>query len=138
MIDLDAPIMPGKGAAGLSIGTGVSNLLAAVRPRSTRTRFDAVKYDLGEISVLSKSGNIAEIGLYPGYWGILPPAIHIGSTIADVEDCYGCSVEEDDDDNLIVPGFHGWCFETEQWKGLHTVSDNRNARIIAIFVFEVF
>jgi hypothetical protein len=44
MIDIDAPIVPGKSAAGFSIGAFVGESLAADRPRSTikLPRFDDV------------------------------------------------------------------------------------------------
>jgi hypothetical protein len=56
--------------------------------------------------------------------------VRIGSTFADVEESFGCSVEEDEADNLVVPDSPGWCFETEGWKTRQTVSKNRKAKII--------
>jgi len=133
MIDLDAPILPGKAAAGISIGTPVNDLLG--RSQST-TKLDGLKYDLGAVKVWSENGVITQVGVSSGYRGALEGGIRIGSTIAEVEDCFGCSVEEDDCDNLVVPGSPGWCFDTEEWSGVHTVQDNRTARIVEIFVFK--
>jgi hypothetical protein len=39
-------------------------------------------------------------------------------------------------DNLIVPNSLGWCFETQAWGDPKTAANNRNARIVAIFVFK--
>jgi hypothetical protein len=135
VIDLNAPIVPAKSAAGVSIGDSVTQLLAAIRPRSTRKLYFGESYDLGEIRVWAKDGVVTQIGVYSGYRGNLPPNIHIGSSIADVEKSFGCTVEEDEDDNLVVPNSLGWCFETEEWRAPMTVSNNRNARIVSIFVF---
>jgi len=134
MIDLGAPIVPGKSAGGVFIGGFVSELLTPLRAQSTATLSSMEKYDLGAIKVWAKNGIISQIGVYSGYRGALKLSIRIGSTIADVEDSFGCSVQEDEDDNLIVPNSLGWCFETEEWKKPQTVSNNRGARIVAIFV----
>jgi hypothetical protein len=65
---------------------------------------------------------------------VLQPSIRVGSTISDGEDSFGCSVQEDEEDNLVVPNSPGWCFDTEEWKIPQTVSNNRKSRIVSIFV----
>lgn len=95
-----------------------------------------MKYDLGAVKVWSENGVITQIGVSSEYRGALEGGIRIGSTIAEVEDCFGCSVEEDDCDNLVVPGSPGWSFDTEEWSEVHTVQNNRTARIVEIFVFK--
>ncbi len=91
------------------------------------------KHDFGPVKVWANDGVIIQVGVYFGYRGALQDAIRVGSTLSDVEDCLGCSVQEDEDDNLVVPNSPGWCFETEEWKSPKTVSDNRGARIASIF-----
>ena len=49
MIDLDAPIVPGKSAAGVFIGSVVSELLATVDAHSTTKLSSAVRHDLGTV-----------------------------------------------------------------------------------------
>ena len=93
------------------------------------------KYDLGSIKVWVENGIVTQVAVYSEYRGMLESAIHIGSTIAEVEAFFGYSVEEDEDDNLIVPGSSGWCFETEHWREPQVAWNNRNTRIVAIFVF---
>lgn len=78
---------------------------------------------------------IVQVGLCSGYRGELQASIGVGSTISDVEKAFGRSVQEDEEDNLVVPNSPGWCFETEEWRNPQTVSNNRDARIISIFVF---
>lgn len=136
VIDLDAFIIPAKTAAGVSIGSAVSELLATIRPQSTTKLSDGEKCDFGAIKIWAKNGTVTQIGVYSGYRGTLQATIRIGSTIADVEDCFGCPVEEDEEDNLVVPTSPGWCFGTEEWENPQTVSNNRKTRIAAIFVFK--
>ena len=135
MIDVDAPIVPGKSAAGVLIGSAVRELLATVDAQSTTKLPEVEEYDFGTVKVWTRDGVIDQVGVYSGYRGVLQPGIRLGSTIADVEESFGCSVQEDEEDNLVVPNSPGWCFETEGWKRPQTVRDNRYARIMAIFVF---
>ncbi len=135
MIDFDAQIVPGKSAAGFSIGGLVIELPAAVGPRSTTKLSSDEEHDLGAIKVWAKEGVITQIGVYSGYRGALQPGIRIGATIADVEDSFGSPVQHDEEENLVVPDSPGWCFETEEWGTPQTISNNRNARIVSIFVF---
>jgi hypothetical protein len=138
MVDLDATIIPGKGASGISIGTNLRDLPEGTRPQSvTPLLSGGLKHDLGSVKIWSKDGVITQVGVYSGYRGTLRSDIRVGSTLAEVEDCFGCPVEENDEDNLVVPGFPGLCFDTEEWGGNHTISENRNARITAIYVFKV-
>ncbi len=135
MIDLDAPIVPGRSAAGVVVGSAVSELLSTVGAHSTTKLSGEERHDLGVVKIWAKDGVIIQVGVYSGYRGILQPGIRIGSTISEVEKSFGCSVQEDEEDNLVVPTSPGWCFETEEWKGPETVNRNRNAQIVSIFVF---
>lgn len=135
MIDLDAPIIPGKSAAGIFVGSDVSELLSTVGAHSTTKLSDEARHDLGLVEVWTKNGVIIQVGVYSGYRGMLHPGIRVGSTISEVEESFGCSVEEDQEDNLVVATSPGWCFETEEWTAPQTLSNNRNARIVSIFVF---
>jgi hypothetical protein len=136
VIDIDAPIVPGKSAAGFSIGSLVSDQLPAIRPQSTTNQSKHETHDLGIVKVWANGDVVYQIGVYSGYRGALPSGVGIGSTIADVEDFFGSLVQEDDEDNLVVPDSLGWCFETEEWGAPQTVSNNRKARIVSIFVFD--
>jgi hypothetical protein len=110
-------------------------LRATVHSQSTTNLSSGEKHDLRAVKVWAKDGLIIQIGVYSGYRGVLQPGIRVGSTISQVEDSFGCSIQEDEEDNLVVPNSPGWCFETEEWKSPQTVSNNRNARIVTIFVF---
>jgi len=135
MIDLDAPIVPGQSAAGVLVGSAMSKLLSAAGEHSTTKLSGSERHDFGVVKVWAKNGVIIQVAVYSGYRGTLQPGIRIGSTISEVEKSFGCSVQEDEEDNLVVPTSPGWSFETGEWKGPQTVSNNRNARIVSIFVF---
>jgi hypothetical protein len=136
MIDDTAPIVPGQSAAGISVGGLVRKFLATAPMASTTKLSSGERHDLGIVKVWANDGVITQIGVYSGYEGVLKSGIRIGSTIAEVEEYFACSVEEDEDDNLVVPNSPGWCFETEGWTLPETVSNNRNAKIISICVFK--
>lgn len=128
-IDLTEPIKPGMSAAGIRIGQAVE---ALPRPLKKVSLSAVVRFDYSCVSVWVRQGFVDQVGVRQGYSGELAEGISIGSSIADVERLIG-AVEEDSEDNLIVVGYPGWCFETEQWLD-HRIEDNRGARITEIFV----
>jgi hypothetical protein len=134
MIDERAPIVPGQTAAGILIGGDVQLLLAQQPAVSIEERKRDTVYNFGSVRVWSSGRVIKQIAVSGGYSGSLFDHIRIGSTIADVEECLGCDVEEDEEENLVAPGSLGWSFETEEWDG-HSLRENRNTRITEIFVF---
>jgi hypothetical protein len=134
-LDLDAPIIPGHAAAGLAIGHPLPRLTDAVSG-ATASPQGVLRLDYGAVSVWTTDGMITQICVRAGYRGKLGGAIGIGSTIVGVEAYLG-PVSEDPSDNLIVDGMPGWCFETEEWGGLHTLDENRDARITSICVYAI-
>jgi hypothetical protein len=138
MLDLDAPIVPGVGAAGLTLGDDVAKLLALRTPASIATLpgTGRTRRDFGPISVWEARGRIERIRVSEGYRGRLDGIIGIGTTIADVERHFGKPVEEDEEDNLVVQGLDGWCFETEPWAAPSgSPRENSSALITELFVF---
>src|SRR5262249_51700847 len=116
MIDLDAPIVPGRSAAGVFVGTAVSELLLTVDAHAITKLSSEERHDLGMVKVWAKDGVIIQVGVYSGYRGAVQPGLRVGSTISEVEESLGCPVQEDEEDDLVVPTSPGWCFETEEWK----------------------
>lgn len=135
-IDLDAPIFPCEAAAGIHIGDDVRKLLAFATPDEVSKLTEFTIFRFGPVKVWSSSHLVTQIGVYSGYRGTLSNRIGLGSTIGDVERFYGRKVIEDDDDNLIVADSPGWCFETEEWLGNHSIEENVSRRITEIFVFK--
>jgi len=133
-INLDAPIVPNHSAGGIRLNDEACSIvrsagLAYVEDPPHRIR----KYPLGSVILWAKAGLVKQIGVVQGYRGMINGRIALGATIADVERELG-TVIEDDEDNLVVPSFPGWGFETEEWSG-HELQANKHARIVAIFVF---
>lgn len=138
MINLHAAITPGQGAAGIPLGTRFECLLEEAKPHQIRRLSEKLSLcDFGPVKVWTKDGLVDQIGVSNGYLGSLPNGVHVGSSIADVEKCCDSTIEEDHEDNLIVCGSPGWCFETEEWAKDSTLAQNRNARVVEIFVFAV-
>jgi hypothetical protein len=131
--DLDAPIVPGVSCAGILVGTEMGALSSVPEPA---LRSDQIYrfHHFQSVRVLSVRGIVVQVGALEGYRGLLDGKIGIGSTIAEVEEWCACRVEEGEDDELVATGMSGWCFETDEWKGNHTVAMNRESRITAIFV----
>jgi hypothetical protein len=73
MLDLDAPIVPGVGAAGLTLDDDVAQLLARRTPFSTATlpRTGRTRHDFGPVSIWEARGRIDQIRLSEGYRGML-------------------------------------------------------------------
>jgi hypothetical protein len=137
VLDLDAAIIPGRGAAGIVLGAPASDLELG---RASRTQLHAgvSVYDLGPVLVWTRNGVVDQIGVRAPYAGsIATKGIRIGSTLREVAGACG-PVFEDDEDTLVVEGMPGICFETEQWRGgpgCETVDENLDAKITEIFVF---
>jgi hypothetical protein len=130
-LSLDAPIYPGNSAAGVAIGQGVDSL---PEPLQRVQLGDVVRLDYTCVSVWLKDGRVNQVGVRQGYIGTLRHCIGIGSSIGDVDRLIG-PVHEDLEDNLVVLGSPGWCFETSRWRG-ERLKDDHDSHITAIFVFE--
>jgi hypothetical protein len=134
MMDVEAPIRPGYGAAGLALG-GSADALGC--DEGSRTWLgDREVIDLGVVVVWVRAGFIEQICVRRSYAGaIAGTEVRIGSTLQQVGDVFG-PVFEDDEDNLVVSGLPGLCFETERWRG-DGVAQNLDAKITEICVFSI-
>ena len=134
MFDLDAAIIPGESAAGVCVGQTIADILVDEKPNAIVCLRAAIKYDFGIVHLWVTDGSISQIGLFSGYRGLMQSGIKIGSTIGEIQRAIG-PVVEDDEDNLVVPGSLGWCFETEEWLEGHQPEQNPNAQVSEIYVF---
>jgi hypothetical protein len=130
VLDLGAPIHPGIGAAGVAIGQSADELPA---PLSRVQLRDGVRLDYACVSVWLKDARVVQVGVRQGYSGSVRYCIGIGSTVGEVGQLLG-PVHEDFEDDLVVLGVPGLCFETSIWRG-ERLEDNRDAPITGIFVF---
>lgn len=114
-LDLAAPIFPGVGAAGLTLGTRVATLPpdALARFRSERIINTCIQAPTGEvfyrapgIEFMATNGVIDQIVTLEGYTGYLGGTVRPGMTVAEVEAELGPIVEDDEDALLLrdVPG----------------------------------
>jgi hypothetical protein len=127
-IDLDAPIVPGQSAAGLIIGSDVTPVLGGAQADNVENLAGITVYDFGPVRVWCSGMTIDQVGVRAGYRGYLNGSIRIGDSVSDVERLFCRQVQEDDEDNLVVPEFPGWCFETEIWAKDQQLGSNRTAR----------
>lgn len=140
VLDLDADIIPGAGAAGLRLGTAIGTVLQAHGAVFTaEALYDALRrpsghrYHSPSVDLWSHDGTIAQIMVHGNHRGRVAHAIGLGSTIADVETAIGpCAA--DDEDNLIVTTLPGICFEIG---ATYADPDWRHAPIVAMYVFPV-
>lgn len=122
-LDLSAPILPGVGAAGLRLGTRVTDLPADLLAQFTLHRQvsscvpNAVEttYRTSAVTLYVENRVIYQIALTGAYQGALTGphgAISLGATIADAEQRLG-PVVFDDQDNLTVAGITGLCLDVD-------------------------
>ncbi|MDA2920839.1 hypothetical protein MYX76_15345 [Desulfobacterota bacterium AH_259_B03_O07] len=114
-INLEAPIIPGKTAAGINIGSSEKTVLAALpEPKSVEELYEGYKLIFDSIWVVIEKERVTFIGVSKGYKGRLPSGMGIGSKIRDVIKCYG-DIEVGEQGSLRVVGAKDWGFDTEEW-----------------------
>lgn len=135
MFNLEAEIVPGQSAAGICLGDTIEGILNQIEPLNIVNLTGGIRYEFGPISLWVDPGNkIKQIGLYEGYRGTISNKIRVGSTLRDIQENFG-KVFEDEEDNLVVEDFPGWCFETEEWKKGRPVNFEPFLRVIEIYIF---
>jgi hypothetical protein len=122
ILDLRAPIIAGKSAAGLTIGQSIDPLLERQSPEATEDLSICLKYSFGPVEVWVEYGRIAQIGLRSGYRGKIKNEISVGSSVVAVESVLG-PITEDDDGNSVIAGSSGLCLDVQ------------NKTIAGIYVF---
>ncbi|HEY7356911.1 MAG TPA: hypothetical protein VH590_10615 [Ktedonobacterales bacterium] len=122
MFDLDAPLIPGRSAAGYFIGMSLEEV-----PQQELARFQRVplpdffgkpsgfRCEAASVTLwVNPEGCIRQIGVHHGYRGKLFERVGLGMTIADLERLIG-PVAEDEEDALTIFGIRGLCFELDQY-----------------------
>lgn len=136
MFNRDAPIVPGKSAAGIRLGQATEEIVALFQPLAITSLDNSVKLHFENASVWVKNNRVAQIGVSGDYRGLVAGRIGVGMTLREVQSALG-QVIEDAADNLVVTGMEGWCLETEAWRVSPALADNLDARIVWIFVYGV-
>jgi hypothetical protein len=133
--DLKAPIIPGKSAAGVQLGGNISKILAWAKPVTITPLTQGKCYYFGSVELwVNNESKVTQIGLHAGYQGKVANTIGIGSTLGEVAASVG-PVIEDEEDNLVVQGLAGCCFETHQWQQQKNALPDFTAKINEIYVF---
>jgi len=134
--DLNAPVIPGRSAAGVQLRQSINRVLESNNPTDIEDRGEVTVFRFGEVSLFVREGLIDQIGVHGGYSGTMR-GVAIGTKIAEVNRMLG-PVIEDDDDNLAVGGIHGWCFETTEFTPQFSEpSENPDATVKEMFVYLV-
>lgn len=145
MLDLDAPIIPGEGAAGIRVGSRIAELPADVLARfSVERRVNPclpnavlTLYRSDAVTLTVENRVIDQIEMHGDYRGRLRGAVGIGSTVAEVEARIG-PVIKDGEDNLSIHDISGLCFEVDGVLDHSTPADDpilRPLPIKRIFVY---
>ncbi len=145
MIDITAPIIPGQSAAGIRVGTAIDEVVQRLELDFTVEQIinpyvtldpPAYRYRSAMVDLWVREGMIDQVMLHDGYRGKLMGKIGLGSTIADIEEMVGLW-EEDEEDNLIIRGVPGLCFEVEGDFPDFADPVFRAAQVKAIFVYRM-
>src|SRR5688500_14542042 len=107
MFDLNAPIIPGESAAGIRVGQPVDSILAGDTPDAVVELHGCTRFEFGPVRLWVTNGKVSQVGVYAGYLGSLRQGVGVGSTLGQVQLTLG-RVVEDEEDNLVVEGMHGW------------------------------
>jgi hypothetical protein len=141
MLDLEAPIRPGIGLGGISIGSPVDAILATAEPVRVIELPDegdeerVTIHSFGPIRTWSVRGIVEQVGAFEGYRGRTDADLGLGSTIADIRAACGEVVVAGAEGMIALPGTPGIGIETTAW----TRDDQPDpaARVIQIFVHAI-
>ena len=110
MFGLSAPTVSGKSVAGLKLDHPIDEIVKYQQPVEIHPLGGSVKYRFNQVTLCVRNGKVIQLGMKLDYQGKLRSLIGIGATIRDVQLVVG-KVIEDEENNLVVPGMPGWCFE---------------------------
>lgn len=139
MLDIDAPIEPGRGLGGIALGAAVADILAEHEPlrvielpTADETEDAVTIHSFGAIRTWSVLGCIEQVGAFEGYLGRTASGIGIGSTIEEILEAHGAVAPMGAEGMISVPALPGVGIETTEW----STGDEPDpaARVIQIFV----
>jgi hypothetical protein len=143
MLDLDAPILPSLGAAGIRLGDRLEDVLRACSGRFIEARvgnaclcdpWSASVFRSASVDLSHRDGRVSQITIHGGYRGQLRGSVGLGSTPADIARAIG-PWEEVDADVYGVAGLPGLAFGVEGWFVTAAHPGLRDAPIREIAVF---
>lgn len=147
MLDLDAPIVPGEGAAGIPTSARGSRSCRRTSSRASASSGASIRacptnavlavYRSDGVYLWVENRVVDQIEAHGDYRGTLRGAVGVGSTVAEVEARIG-PVIEDDDGSLAIRDISGSCFEVDGAPDRYTHADDpipRPRPIKQIFVY---
>lgn len=116
IIDLCAPIIPGKSAAGFVLYERVPSSFHGLMPvkREVSDIFgplDLYTVVTPEVKIMVHQQVVVSIKVYSGYVGKLCEEVGVGDLLADLEHTVGPWLE-DDEDNVVIPSLPGVAIDT--------------------------
>ena len=119
-IDLNAPIVAGKSAAGFMLGMQKNDVSREVLDLFTVTEIineyvkgtPLYKYYTDEVILFFEQDQLTQIGLFNNYKGTVCNELGLGSMVKDFEAAFGDMVEGDED-QLIFTNLKGLCIEVD-------------------------
>lgn len=143
-MNIEAPIVPGESAAGIQLGFPIEEILKEQEPHFISEEVlnplvllpNTTRYRSAMVDLWVRDGIVDQIMVYSDYRGKLMDIIGLGSTIADIEMHIG-TMEEDDEDNLVIRDLPGVGFEIEGYFPDLKDTAFRHAPIKEIYVFRL-
>jgi len=154
VLNLDAEIVPGVSAAGITIGQSVAAILKANSPDSIEQRIGCRVLKFGSVWAFEKynalwggddtgtTGVVDQVCVHAGYRGKIAGSLGIGSRLSDIEAALGAlehvdgAYPEEYQLDLGTPWCAtDWCLEVEKGSPLMGESGWREARVACICIF---
>lgn len=145
-IDLRAPIVPGKSAAGFTLGTSIHSIDPAVlrgfhyeevKNDFLKPEDRAKKYIQHDVVLYFERDTLTQIAVMRNYVGKIEGKLGIGRTVSEFEELFG-GVKGDDEGNMVFSNLRGLCFECNQGdRSEHWEEEIRAMKVEEIYVFGV-
>ena len=138
MLDPDAPIEPGRGLGGITLGSQVSDLLAVAEPLRVieipgeGDEEGVTIHSFGAIRTWSVAGRVEQVGAFEGYRGRMASGIGLGSTIDEIRAAHGDVAPLGAENMIVIPAVPGAGIETTEWAVPE--APDPAARVVQLFV----
>jgi hypothetical protein len=137
-MNLDAPILPGKSAAGINLGSSIRDVIAVEKPDRIQQLMACDTFTFGPVKIWAgKNGLITEICVGNSCNATTPQGVRVGMNLRQIEQKIG-EPYEDEEDVLQIRGIPGLALETTPWKEEYSSHAGRfdpDAVVTHLFVF---
>jgi len=120
MFDLDAEIIPGVSAAGITLGQPIAPVLRFRQPDAIEQRIGVRVLKYGAVWLFEPDGEgvVSQVCIFAGYRGKVSGSIGIGSRICEIEAAFGSLEHIMGNEYQIDRGTpwlnNDWCFTLEK------------------------